>query len=156
LRSISNDSLPGSSFLPPGSKKQQLFDTSSPLQHHIHIVEAHPLVCQLAQCRLQNEPAAARKERGSLPCVICDIFRPLAHPHASQEAMKYVLVTGGVVSGLGKGVTASSVGVLLKNCGLRVTSIKIGEHFVLQKQPVTRWRAHADPIARLGSRRPLS
>lgn len=40
--------------------------------------------------------------------------------------MKYVLVTGGVVSGLGKGVTASSVGVLLKNCGLRVTSIKIG------------------------------
>ncbi|CAN6354273.1 unnamed protein product [Urochloa humidicola] len=39
--------------------------------------------------------------------------------------MKYVLVTGGVVSGLGKGVTASSIGVLLKGCGLRVTSIKI-------------------------------
>ncbi|CAO2818927.1 unnamed protein product [Amaranthus hypochondriacus] len=39
--------------------------------------------------------------------------------------MKYVLVTGGVVSGLGKGVTASSIGVLLKTCGLRVTSIKI-------------------------------
>jgi CTP synthase N-terminus len=37
-----------------------------------------------------------------------------------------VLVTGGVVSGLGKGVTASSIGVLLKACGLRVTSIKIG------------------------------
>ena len=41
--------------------------------------------------------------------------------------MKYVLVTGGVVSGLGKGVTASSIGVLLKACGLRVTSIKIGK-----------------------------
>lgn len=40
--------------------------------------------------------------------------------------MKYVLVTGGVVSGLGKGVTASSIGVLLKGCGYRVTSIKIG------------------------------
>lgn len=40
--------------------------------------------------------------------------------------MKYVLVTGGVVSGLGKGVTASSIGVVLKACGLRVTSIKIG------------------------------
>uniref|UniRef100_A0A0E0HIS7 CTP synthase n=1 Tax=Oryza nivara TaxID=4536 RepID=A0A0E0HIS7_ORYNI len=39
--------------------------------------------------------------------------------------MKYVLVTGGVVSGLGKGVTASSIGVVLKDCGLRVTSIKI-------------------------------
>ncbi|XP_014490232.1 CTP synthase isoform X1 [Vigna radiata var. radiata] len=39
--------------------------------------------------------------------------------------MKYVLVTGGVVSGLGKGVTASSIGVLLQACGFRVTSIKI-------------------------------
>ncbi len=41
--------------------------------------------------------------------------------------MKYVLVTGGVVSGLGKGVTASSIGVILKACGHRVTCIKIGE-----------------------------
>ncbi|KAL3849296.1 hypothetical protein ACJIZ3_011178 [Penstemon smallii] len=39
--------------------------------------------------------------------------------------MKYVLVTGGVVSGLGKGITASSIGLILKACGLRVTSIKI-------------------------------
>ncbi|KAK7386610.1 hypothetical protein VNO78_26944 [Psophocarpus tetragonolobus] len=39
--------------------------------------------------------------------------------------MKYVLVTGGVISGLGKGVTASSIGLLLKACGLRVTAIKI-------------------------------
>ncbi|BDA42468.1 CTP synthase 2 [Coccomyxa sp. Obi] len=39
--------------------------------------------------------------------------------------MKYVLVTGGVVSGLGKGVTASSIGVILKACGHRVTSVKI-------------------------------
>lgn len=30
------------------------------------------------------------------------------------------------MSGLGKGVTASSIGVLLKACGHRVTSIKIG------------------------------
>ena len=47
--------------------------------------------------------------------------------------MKYVLVTGGVVSGLGKGVTASSIGVLLKACGHRVTSIKIGEQFSLSQ-----------------------
>ncbi|XP_028547540.1 CTP synthase-like isoform X2 [Dendrobium catenatum] len=39
--------------------------------------------------------------------------------------MKYVLVTGGVVSGLGKGVTASSIGLILKDCGLRITAIKI-------------------------------
>lgn len=43
--------------------------------------------------------------------------------------MKYVLISGGVVSGLGKGVTASSIGVVLKACGLRVTSIKIGSLF---------------------------
>ncbi|XP_064472936.1 CTP synthase 1-like isoform X2 [Ornithodoros turicata] len=39
--------------------------------------------------------------------------------------MKYILVTGGVISGIGKGVIASSVGTILKACGLRVTSIKI-------------------------------
>ena len=39
--------------------------------------------------------------------------------------MKYVVVTGGVLSGLGKGVTASSIGVLLKSAGLSVTAIKI-------------------------------
>lgn len=39
--------------------------------------------------------------------------------------MKYVLVSGGVVSGLGKGITASSLGVLLKGFGLKVTCIKI-------------------------------
>ena len=39
--------------------------------------------------------------------------------------MKYIVVTGGVVSGLGKGVTTSSIGRMLKGCGLRVTSVKI-------------------------------
>ncbi|KAF8714286.1 hypothetical protein HU200_027745 [Digitaria exilis] len=39
--------------------------------------------------------------------------------------MKYVVVTGGVVSGLGNGVAASSIAVVLKACGFRVTFIKI-------------------------------
>uniref|UniRef100_A0A2C9JXR5 CTP synthase n=1 Tax=Biomphalaria glabrata TaxID=6526 RepID=A0A2C9JXR5_BIOGL len=39
--------------------------------------------------------------------------------------MKYVLVTGGVISGVGKGIIASSLGTLLKSRGIRVTSIKI-------------------------------
>jgi CTP synthase len=39
--------------------------------------------------------------------------------------MKYIVVTGGVVSGLGKGITISSIGRILKSSGLRVTSIKI-------------------------------
>jgi len=39
--------------------------------------------------------------------------------------MKYIVVTGGVVSGLGKGITISSIGRILKSSGVRVTSIKI-------------------------------
>ena len=46
-----------------------------------------------------------------------------------QEAVaanrKIVVVTGGVLSGIGKGVTASSIGVLFRALGLRVTALKI-------------------------------
>jgi len=38
---------------------------------------------------------------------------------------KYVFVTGGVVSGLGKGITAASLGRLLKAAGLRVAAQKL-------------------------------
>ncbi|MCF0237678.1 MAG: CTP synthase [Sphaerochaetaceae bacterium] len=39
--------------------------------------------------------------------------------------MKYIFVTGGVVSGLGKGITAASLGRLLKSRGLKVASQKL-------------------------------
>ena len=39
-------------------------------------------------------------------------------------AVKYIFVTGGVVSGLGKGITVASIGRLLKARGLRVTMQK--------------------------------
>src|SRR5918998_1247648 len=38
---------------------------------------------------------------------------------------KYVFVTGGVTSSLGKGITAASVGRLLKSRGLSVTIVKL-------------------------------
>src|SRR3989338_6701504 len=38
---------------------------------------------------------------------------------------KYIFVIGGVISGVGKGITASSLGLILKNRGLTVTAIKI-------------------------------
>jgi CTP synthase len=38
---------------------------------------------------------------------------------------KFVFVTGGVMSGLGKGITAASTGRLLKNAGFDVTAVKI-------------------------------
>uniref|UniRef100_A0A6G1S3V0 CTP synthase n=1 Tax=Aceria tosichella TaxID=561515 RepID=A0A6G1S3V0_9ACAR len=39
--------------------------------------------------------------------------------------MKYILIAGGVISGIGKGVVTSSIGALLKSCNLKVTAIKI-------------------------------
>lgn len=39
--------------------------------------------------------------------------------------MKYIFVTGGVVSGLGKGITAASIGRLLKARGYKVTAQKL-------------------------------
>ena len=39
--------------------------------------------------------------------------------------MKYIVVTGGVISGLGKGITTSSLGKILQVRGLKVTAIKI-------------------------------
>ena len=37
---------------------------------------------------------------------------------------KYIFVTGGVVSGLGKGIAAASIGALLEARGLKITLLK--------------------------------
>ncbi len=42
-----------------------------------------------------------------------------------QSMAKYVFITGGVVSGLGKGITAASLGRLLKSRGINVTIAKL-------------------------------
>jgi len=39
--------------------------------------------------------------------------------------MKYIVVSGGVMSGIGKGVITSSIGALLKAADYAVTTIKI-------------------------------
>jgi len=44
---------------------------------------------------------------------------------SSGKSMKYILITGGVMSGIGKGILASGVGAVLKASGLHITSIKI-------------------------------
>lgn len=44
--------------------------------------------------------------------------------------MKYLIITGGVLSGLGKGITISSLGLLLQSHGVKVTSIKIDPYLV--------------------------
>ena len=42
---------------------------------------------------------------------------------------KYVVITGGVVSGIGKGITAASLGALLKARGYKVTLQKFDQYF---------------------------
>lgn len=37
---------------------------------------------------------------------------------------KFIFISGGVISGLGKGITAASIALLLKSCGYKVVSIK--------------------------------
>ena len=43
----------------------------------------------------------------------------------SESVTKFIFITGGVVSGLGKGITAASLGRLLKQRGLRVAALKM-------------------------------
>ena len=41
------------------------------------------------------------------------------------DKTKYIFVLGGVMSGLGKGIAASSIGYLLKQAGVKVTIMKL-------------------------------
>ncbi|KAH6566610.1 hypothetical protein BASA50_000890 [Batrachochytrium salamandrivorans] len=51
--------------------------------------------------------------------------------------MKYIVVSGGVISGIGKGVIASSTGLLLHTRGMRVTSIKIDPYLNIDAGTMT-------------------
>ena len=44
---------------------------------------------------------------------------------SKAKQTKYIFVLGGVMSGLGKGIAASSIGYLLKQAGVRVTILKL-------------------------------
>lgn len=62
---------------------------------------------------------------------MCKMSRTRILSHSGSTAssvtggMKYILITGGVISGVGKGILASSIGSVLKASGLKITSIKI-------------------------------
>jgi CTP synthase len=45
-----------------------------------------------------------------------------------KRETKYIFVVGGVISGVGKGITASSLGFILKNRGLNITAVKIDQY----------------------------
>ncbi|MCS7093421.1 MAG: CTP synthase [Patescibacteria group bacterium] len=45
--------------------------------------------------------------------------------------MKYIFISGGVISGIGKGVTSASIGLLLKQAGYRVAMLKFENYLNL-------------------------
>jgi CTP synthase len=45
--------------------------------------------------------------------------------NSRRKNVKYIFVTGGVLSSLGKGIAASSIGSLLECCGLKITIMKL-------------------------------
>ena len=58
---------------------------------------------------------------------------------------KYIFVTGGVVSGLGKGVTAASLGRLLKARGLKVTAQKLDPYINMKARGLKVTAQKLDP-----------
>ena len=52
-----------------------------------------------------------------------------------EKMKKYIFVTGGVVSGLGKGITAASLGRLLKARGLRIAAQKLDPYINVDPGP---------------------
>lgn len=53
--------------------------------------------------------------------------------------MRFVVVTGGVISGIGKGITSSSIGLLLQRCGARVTAVKIDPYLNIDAGTMSPW-----------------
>src|SRR6266513_1862675 len=51
--------------------------------------------------------------------------RIIAHYHRWTDMTKFVFVTGGVVSSLGKGIASASLAAILESRGLKVTLIKL-------------------------------
>src|ERR1700681_1971009 len=88
----------------------------------------HSMICArprcLADARLvcysRRSGAGAHQDDDGRPCAIDG-----GAPRMSRKPTKFVFVTGGVVSSIGKGLASASVGALLEGRGLRVTHVKL-------------------------------
>jgi len=85
-------------------------------------VRQHPRVIRSSVNLSKYEPLKIRG--GDKDDLIPESLRELVDETVAADR-KIIVVTGGVLSGIGKGVTASSLGVLLRAMGLRVTALKI-------------------------------
>ncbi|KNE60049.1 CTP synthase [Allomyces macrogynus ATCC 38327] len=90
-------------------------------------VQVVPHITDAIQDWVERVASVAVDASGQAPDVcIVELGGTVGDIESAPPTMtKYILVSGGVISGIGKGVIASSTGLLLKSYGLRVTAIKI-------------------------------
>ena len=50
---------------------------------------------------------------------------------------KYVVVTGGVISGIGKGILSASIARVMKECGVEVNTLKIDPYPKTDTKPIS-------------------
>lgn len=62
-----------------------------------------------------------------------------------KRKLKYIFVSGGVISGIGKGLTSSSIGVLLKASGYKVAPIKFENYLNIDSGTINPIE-HGDPF----------
>ena len=59
--------------------------------------------------------------------------------------LKYIFVSGGVISGIGKGITVSSIALLLKSSGYKITPLKFENYLNLDSGTINPIE-HGDPF----------
>lgn len=59
--------------------------------------------------------------------------------------MKYIFISGGVISGIGKGITSASIGLLLKQAGYRVAPLKFENYLNIDAGTINPIE-HGDPF----------
>ena len=62
-----------------------------------------------------------------------------------MQNLKYIFVSGGVISGIGKGVTTASLALLLKQSGYKVTPLKFENYLNIDAGTINPIE-HGDPF----------
>src|SRR2546427_7057549 len=73
--------------------------------------------------------------------------RRLAHQGTLHDMTKFVFVTGGVVSSLGKGIASASLAAILESRGLKVTLIKLDPYINVEDRKSTRLNSSHSQIS---------
>ena len=78
---------------------------------------------------MRKTPPSCKKKTKDGRRIIPKGYVPGPSAHAERDSMarstKYIFVTGGVISSLGKGISAAAIGALLESRGLRVNFLKL-------------------------------